>query len=60
MKAKGLIIKVTFVTIMVSVLIPFFKEQGYLQLVFSLKYLLYLVVTILAIILLAMRKASNL
>ncbi|MCK5255289.1 MAG: 4Fe-4S binding protein [Deltaproteobacteria bacterium] len=60
MKAKGLIIKVTFVTIMVLVLIPFLKEQGYLQLVFSLKYLLYLVVTILAIILLAMRKVSNL
>ena len=60
MKAKGLIIKLTFVTIMVLVFITFFKVQSYIQLIFSLKYFLYLVVTISVIILLRMRKVSDL
>ena len=60
MKAKGLIIRLTCVTIMVLVFITFFKAQRYTQLIFSLKYFLYFLVTISAIILLRMRKVSDL
>ena len=60
MKAKGLIIKLTCVTIMVLVFITSFKVQRYTQLIFSVKYFLYFLVTISAIILLKMRKVSDL
>ena len=48
------------VTILALILIKFLKDQRYIQLILSPKYLLYLIVTITAITLLGMRKVSNL
>lgn len=60
MKGKSLIIKLLFVTTIALGFMTIFGIQLYSQLFLSLKYFLYLVVTISAIILLAMRKVSHL
>ena len=60
MKTKSLIIKSVVIAIMAFVFITVFRDQQYVQLILSYKYLAYLIVTIAAITLLKMRKVSNL
>jgi len=60
MKRKGLTIKLVLITILVLIFITVFREQRYVQLILSPKYLLYLIVTITAITLLGGRKVSHL
>ncbi|MCK5009751.1 MAG: hypothetical protein KAS98_04645, partial [Deltaproteobacteria bacterium] len=60
MKMKSLIIKSVVIAIMALVFIAVFRDQQYVQLMLSYKYLAYLIVTIAAITLLKMRKVSTL
>ena len=60
MKMKSLIIKSVVIAIMALVFIAVFRDQQYVQLMLSYKYLAYLIVTIAAITLLNMRKVSTL
>ena len=59
MKTNALLIKSALITIMALAFIIVFSDQRYLQLMISFKYLIYLIVTCVAIMLLAMRKITN-
>jgi len=60
MKRKVLTVKLSLIIISVLIFITVFREQRYVQLMLSLKYLLYLIVSITAITLLGKKKVSNL